>query len=104
MSQQLGIWMFAATNLLTLVLGVVLTVIAYKAYRREGLHAFLIATVGFALLTVGTIIEMVYTFGAKEVLSGGFTAFGAELFLLRTVEAAFIASGLLLFIYSLRHV
>lgn len=98
------LWIFAVTNLLTLVLGAVLTVLAYKAYRREGLHAFLIVTAGFALITVGTITEIVYELSTNDILGGGFTAFGKELFLLRAVEGAFIALGLLLFIYSFRHI
>lgn len=98
------LWMFAVTNLLTLVLGTVLTALAYKAYRREDLHAFLIVTAGFALITVGTITEIVYELSANDILGGGFTAFGQELFLLRTIEGAFIAFGLFLFIYSLRYI
>ncbi|WP_336364173.1 DUF7521 family protein [Halalkalicoccus salilacus] len=104
MSQQLEIWLFAVTNLLTLVLGSVLTVLAYRAYLREDLHAFRIVTAGFALITLGTFVELVYELSVNEVLGGGFTAFGAELFLLRTVEGILIALGFGLFIYSLNNV
>lgn len=104
MNQPLEIWMFAVTNLLTLVLGSVLTVLAYKAYLREGLHAFRIVTAGFVLITLGTLVELVYELSVNDVLGGGFTAFGAELFLLRTAEGVLIALGFALFIYALKHV
>lgn len=104
MSQPLEIWMFAVTNLLTLVLGSVLTVLAYRAYLREGLHAFRIVTAGFVLITLGTLVELVYELSVNDVLGGGFTAFGAELFLLRTVEGVLIALGFAFFIYALEHI
>lgn len=98
------IWTFTISNVLTLVLGTVLTTVAYRAYRREGLRAFLIATAGFAFITVGTITEMVFEFVVNDVLSGGATAFGRELFVIRTAEGVLIAIGLLLLIYSLQRV
>ncbi|WP_408958170.1 hypothetical protein [Natrinema sp. 74] len=98
MTQSASSWLFLLSNVVTFGLGVVLTVIAYKAYKREGLPSLLVVTVGFAILTLGTVTEALYEFG----VNGGITAFGRELYLLRTAEAIFIAVGLLLFIYSLR--
>jgi len=102
--QSPEIWMFTASNLLTFALGLVLTVIAFQAYRREGIRTFLLVSAGFAFVTIGTVIEMVYEFGVNDALETGLTAFGRELYLLRTVEGLFIALGLLLFVYSLREI
>lgn len=69
-SQNPEIWMFTLSNIFTLILGLVLTTVAYRAYRREGLDAFLIATSGFVFITVGTIIEMVFEFVVNDILRG----------------------------------
>jgi|GEM_PF-4727869 len=98
------IWLFTAINFLTFALGLLLAVIALQAYRREGIRTFLLVSAGFALVTIGTVIEMVYEFGVNDALNTGLTAFGRELYLLRTVEGLFIALGLLLFVYSLRKI
>lgn len=75
-----------------------MTSIALVTYRWEGLRAFLVVAIGFALITMGSIIEIAYEFGAENVFFGGVSAFGRGLFLLRTVEEVFIAAGLLLLI------
>ncbi|MDS0474889.1 hypothetical protein [Natrinema sp. 1APR25-10V2] len=100
MTQSPSSWLFLLSNVITFGLGTILTVIAYKAYKREGLSSLLIVTVGFAVLTLGTVTEALYEFGVK----GGVMAFGRELYLLRTAETIFIAVGLVLIIYSVRHV
>lgn len=98
------VWLFTVINLLTFALGLLLTVIAFQAYRREGIRTFLLVSAGFSFVTIGTIIEMVYEFGVNDALDTGLTAFGRELYLLRTVEGLFITLGLLLFVYSLREI
>lgn len=97
-------WSFVATNVLTLFLGSALTVIAFIAYRREGLTAFLLVTVGFGLITLGTVVEILYEFSVKGIHITGLTAFGRELLFLRTVEGLLIATGLVVLIYSFKHV
>lgn len=100
MTQSPVSWLFLLSNVVTFGLGAVLTLIAYRAYEREGLPSLLIVTVGFAILTLGTVTEALYEFGVK----GGVMAFGRELYLLRTAETVLIAVGLLLLLYSLRYV
>lgn len=103
-SQSTEFWTFAVSNLLTLVLGVALAVIAFLAYRREKRDSFLFVAAGFGLIALGTIVEILYEIGVQKSHLTGVTAFGSELFLLRTAEGAFIATGLALLIYSVRRV
>lgn len=103
-NQPAEFWLFVVTNVLTLFLGSALTVIAFIAYRREGLTAFLLVTVGFGLVTLGTVVEILYELGVKGIHITGLTAFGRELLFLRTVEGVLIAAGLVILIYSFKHV
>lgn len=95
-------WSFVLTNVLSLSLGSTLTVIAFVAYRREDHSAFLLVSAGFGFLTLGTLVEILYELSAKEVHVTGLTAFGRELFLLRTVEGILIVAGLALLILSFK--
>lgn len=90
-------WAFALSNLLTLLVGSGLSVVAYRAYRRERVRGLLLAAGGFAFLTVGTVVEAAYEF----LFIPGSHAVGRELFFLRTVEGITIAAGLALLIVSL---
>lgn len=98
MTESPDVWLFVLSNVLTFVLGLVLTVVAYKAYRREQADFLLITAIGFGLLTLGTLTEALYEFG----INSGFHAFGRELYFLRTAEALIIALGFSFLIYSLR--
>lgn len=93
-------WVFALSNVMTLLLGTVLAVISYRAYRRERESSLLVVAAGFALLTLGTVVEALYEAG----FNGGVPLFGKQLFLLRAIEGLLLAAGLVLFIYSLRYV
>lgn len=100
MTRSPDVWLFVLSTLLTSGLGLILTAVAYKSYKRERADFLLFTTLGFAFLTLGTITEALYEFS----LNSGFPAFGRELYFLRTVESFIIALGFLLLIYSLRSV
>jgi hypothetical protein len=91
------LWLFVASNLLLLVLGGTITVLSYGAYRRnEGRRALRDASIGFGLITVGSLVEGVYELGIR-----GYELGGRELLALHTVEGVLIAGGLAIIFYSL---
>jgi hypothetical protein len=79
-----------ATKTLTLVLGGLITYLAYKAYRRTGAGSLRALAVGFGIVTLGTLLAGV----VDQLLPGAF-----QLGLL--VESALIALGFAVIVYSL---
>lgn len=75
---------------LTLVLGGLITLLAYRAYRRTGDRALGLLSLGFAIVTCGTFLAGV----ADQVLRADF-----QIGLL--IESALIAVGFLVIVYSL---
>lgn len=87
---------FLLSNLLTLGLGGTIAALSYRAYRRAGETTFRTAAVGFALITVGSIVEGIYELGVR-----GYELSGRELLALHSVEGVVIALGLATLFYSL---
>ena len=75
---------------LTLVLGLVITYLAYKAYRRTGSAALKSLTVGFGLVTLGALLAGV----ADQVI-------GLPTDIALVVESALTAVGFGVIVYSL---
>jgi hypothetical protein len=75
---------------LTLVLGGLITFLAFKAYRRTGARSLGALSLGFAIVTLGTFLAGV----VDQVLAAGFLA-GL------LIESALIAAGFLVIVYSL---
>lgn len=92
---------FAIANLVTFGLGSVLTVLSFYAYRASGYRrSFRDSTAGFALLTLGGLVEPAYQLGLK----GDYHLAGRELLALQSLEAALTALGLGLLFYAIyRH-
>jgi len=79
-----------ALKTLTLLLGAVITYLSYKAYRRTGAPALRALSIGFGVVTLGTLLAGVL----DQVLE-----LGIQVGLL--VESALVAVGFAVIVYSL---
>lgn len=79
-----------ALKTLTLVLGAVITVLAYRAYRRTGERPLQLLSVGFGIVTFGSLLAGI----VDQILNLGFQ-FG------QLVETALLAAGFAVIVYSL---
>lgn len=92
------LWAFLLSNASVLVLGGLLVGLSGAAYRRTGRRSFAIATVGFGLITFGSLVEAVYELGVRR----SFALSEQELLALHAVEGIVIAVGLAALFYSLK--
>lgn len=97
MAEPPEFWMFLASNVLLLCAGGALTVLSYLAYHRSTDRSLLGGVAGFAVVTVGTLIEVVYELGIR----GSYQLGGTELLILHSVEGVVIAGGLFLIFFSI---
>lgn len=97
MAEPPELWGFLVANAVLLVAGGVLTGLSYRAYRRYRRPPLRGAAVGFALITVGSLLELGYEVG----LRGWNDLSGQELLLLQTSESLVIAAGLVVMFYAL---
>lgn len=74
----------------TLVLGLLITYLAFKAYRRTGERSLGALAAGFAIVTLGTFLAGV----AHQLLNAAFLV-GL------LIESGLIAAGFLVIVYSL---
>jgi hypothetical protein len=85
-----GTTLIIAFKTLTLVLGTLITYLAFKAYRRTRERSLGALSLGFAIVTLGTLLAGV----ADQVLEAEF-----QIGLL--IESALIAVGFVVIVYSL---
>ena len=78
------------TKTVTLVLGSLISLLSYRAYRRTGAAALRSLAVGFAIVTVGTILA-----GVTDQFTGLGLAFGVLL------QSALTLVGFAVITYSL---
>lgn len=90
------LWMFVVSNLLVFSLGAALTALSYKAQQRLGREKLRFTTIGFAFITISTVVEAVY---APGILGGDWLTSG-QLLTLYTIESLLIAAGLACIAYS----
>ncbi|MFC7079841.1 DUF7521 family protein [Halorussus caseinilyticus] len=82
--------MVVALKTITLALGIALTYFAYEAYRRTNVAALRALSVGFGLVTTGTVLGgVVHQFTALSIADG------------IVVESVFMALGFGVLTYSL---
>ncbi len=79
-----------ALKTLTLLLGGLITLLAYRAYRRTGARPLWYLSVGFGIVTLGSLLAGV----VDQVLQAGFQ-------LGQLVESAMVALGFAVIVYSL---
>lgn len=97
MAEPPEFWTFVASNVFVFVLGSGLTVLSLAAYRRRGRPALGFAVAGFAVVTVGTLVEAVY----EIAIRGSYELTGRELLALHTVESVLVGIGLAALFYSI---
>lgn len=97
MTEPAEFWAFLAVNSILFLAGTVLTGLSYRAYLRVRQEAIRFAAGGFALITLGGLLELFYEVGIKQ----GYNLSGREMLLLQSVESLFISLGLLVIFYAL---
>lgn len=98
MSEPPELWVFALSNVLVLALGGLLAALSLRAYLRFDRGPLGVAALGFGLITVGSLVEVVYEVGIR----GSFFLTQRELLTLHSVEGVLIALGLAALFYSIR--
>ncbi|GAA0255314.1 hypothetical protein ACFFQF_16720 [Haladaptatus pallidirubidus] len=88
---------FIFANILTLLFGSILTLLSYRAYHLRKTQPFKFATIGFAVITFGSILEAIYEVGVRR----SFDLSSQELIALHSVESLLLALGLGLLFYSI---
>ena len=83
--------LLAAVKTLILVVGGIVTYLAYKAYRRTGDRSLQLLSIGFGLIVVGVLLAG-FTFELLDV------ALGVGIL----IESLFVLAGLSIIAYSLR--
>jgi hypothetical protein len=97
MAEPPELWAFLLVSSLLFVAGGVLTALSYRAYLRMREPTLRLASVGFALVTVGGLVEVIYQFGIRQ----DYHLEGRELLALQTVESLTITAGLVVIFYAL---
>jgi drug/metabolite transporter (DMT)-like permease len=77
-------------KILALVLGGLITYLAFKAYRKTGARSLGALSLGFGIITAGTFLAGVVN-----------QVFGASFQTSQLIESALIAVGFLVIVYSL---
>ena len=91
MAEPPELWTFLVTNAIILVIGGALAAFSFVAYRRDHESRFLVAAIGFALVTVGGGgVEPFY----QVIFKDGYALAGRELLAMQSVEAFLVAAGL----------
>lgn len=83
--------LLAGTRIAVLILGLAVTAISYRAYRRTGTAYLRTAAVGFGVISIGVFLEGVL-----------FELFGLDLAAVHIVESIAIGLGFLILLQSLR--
>lgn len=77
-------------KVVTMVIGLVIAATAYRGYRRSGRESMWYLAVGFAIISVGSVIEGVL-----------FDVLHFSIFWAGTVQTGIVAVGMLVILYSL---
>lgn len=98
MSEPPELWAFVLANVGLFAASSVLTTLSYVAYRQSGgRSSYLLATIGFGVITLGGLVEPVY----QLVVRGDPYLDSTELLWLQTGEGILIAAGLGLLFYAI---
>lgn len=97
MAEPPELWTFLLFNMLVLLFGGILAAFSYVTYRRKGGSHFGYATIGFSLITLGGLTELLYQIGWKRSYALG----GRELLMVQSVEGLLMGLGLGLLFYSI---
>lgn len=96
MAEPPEFWIFLVTNSLLFVAGGVLTVLSFRAYLRVRRDTLQYAAVGFGLVTIGGLLDLVY----QLFIRGDYHLGGRELLSLQAVDSLTITLGLVIIFWS----
>lgn len=92
------VWLLIAVNFIGFLLGTVITLVSYWAYRSNNRKTPLRnATVGFSCITLGTAVEPIYQLS----IAGTYVLASEQNVLLQLFEGALIALGFLFLFFSI---
>lgn len=74
----------------TMVIGLLIAVTAYRGYQRSGNESMLYLAIGFAIISVGAVVEGIF-----------FDVLHFSIFWAGTVQTIIVAVGMLVILYSL---
>lgn len=89
-SEMTATWLIISFKTITLVLGSLITYLALKAYRRTGNTSLGLLSLGFGIITLGTLLAGI----ADQLLR-------ADFLIGLVIESALLAAGFLVITYSL---
>jgi len=98
MSSRPTLWMLVLSNFFVLVTGGTLTYLSFQARRRVGKSNLNYTTLGFGLVTLSTVAEVIYA----PAIIGVYDLAGSSILLLYTIESLLIGLGLASVYYSVR--
>jgi hypothetical protein len=90
--------MLVLSNILVFAVGGVLTYLSFQARRRVGKSNLNYTTLGFGLITLSTVAEVIYA----PAIIGIYDISGSSLLLLYTIESLLIGLGLGSIYFSVR--
>ena len=93
------LWMLMMSNLFVFVIGGALTYLSFQARRQVGKSNLNYTVLGFGLVTLSTIAEVIYA----PAIIGVYEITGSTLLILYTIESLLIGLGLGSIYYSVRY-
>jgi hypothetical protein len=98
MSSLPSIWMLVLSNIFVFVIGGALTYLGFQAQRRVGKSNLKYTTLGFGLVTLSTVAEVIYA----PAIIGIYEITSSTVLVLYTIESLLIGLGLGSIYYSVR--
>ena len=93
------LWMLVISNLFVFAVGGALTYLSFQARRRVEKSNLNYTVLGFGLVTLSTIAEVIYA----PAIIGVYEISGSTLLILYTIESLLIGLGLGSIYYSVRY-
>ena len=93
------LWMLVISNLFVFAVGGALTYLSLQARRRVEKSNLNYTILGFGLVTLSTVAEVIYA----PAIIGVYEISGSTLLILYTIESLLIGLGLGSIYYSVRH-
>ena len=89
-------WFVTVVKVMALILGMYIVYLAYKGYRRNSSRPLLFVSVGFALITIATVLE-----GILYIFIAPFSDPISNLLLALLLSTTITATGFVSIIYSI---
>ena len=97
MAEPPEFWSFLVANSLLFIAGGSLTALSYRAYLRVQQDSLRLAAEGFALITLGGLLDIIYQLGVRQDYNLG----ARESLALQTLDSLVITAGLVVIFYAL---